>query len=95
MRKFLFFLARVFGVDLTVEKIVCKEKIVEMPVEVPVEKLVALEGVVDGDLTVKGDLGVTGNVYVSGNVSCHNEFYYGMTDEEVRVKTGGGVSAHK
>ena len=43
MKKLLFWLARVFNVDLTVEKIIYKDKIVEKIVEIPVEKEVIKE----------------------------------------------------
>lgn len=62
MRKFLFWLAEIFRVDLTIEKIV--------KVETVKEKQVALEGVVDGDVTVKGDLVVNGRLEVTGGVCC-------------------------
>jgi cytoskeletal protein CcmA (bactofilin family) len=41
--------------------------------EVPkiVEKQVALEGVLEGDVTVKGNLIVEGSLTVTGEVSCY------------------------
>ncbi len=62
MRRFLFWLAEIFRVDLTTEKIV---KVVEVQ-----EKQVALSGYVDGDVTVKGDLTVNGRLEVTGDVIC-------------------------
>ncbi len=62
MRRFLFWLADVFHIDLTVEKIV--------KVETIKEKQVALGGVVEGDVTVMGDLIVKGRLEVVGGVSC-------------------------
>ena len=44
MKRFLFWLAGIFKVDLVTEKIVYRDKIVE----VPAEKLIALEGTIDG-----------------------------------------------
>mgnify|MGYP000987503028 FL=1 len=67
MKKFLLWLAKIFNVDLTVEKIIYRDKIVE----VPVEKLIALEGTIDGDVTVKGNLLVEGNLTVTGEVTCY------------------------
>lgn len=62
MRRFLFWLAEIFRVDLTTEKVV---KVVEVQ-----EKQVALSGYVDGDVTVKGDLTVNGRLEVTGDVIC-------------------------
>lgn len=62
MKKFLFWLAELFRVDLTVEKIV--------KVEVVKEKQVALAGVVEGDVYVKGNLIVNGSLEVTGEVTC-------------------------
>lgn len=62
MKKILLWLAQLFRVDLTVEKIV--------KVETIKEKQVALGGVVEGDVTVTGDLIVKGRLEVVGGVSC-------------------------
>ena len=62
MKKILLWIADLFGVDLTVEKVV--------KVETVKEKQVALGGVVDGDVTVTGDLIVKGRLEVVGGVSC-------------------------
>ena len=43
MKRFLFWLAGVFNVDLTVEKIIYQDKIVEIPVEKIVEKEIIKE----------------------------------------------------
>lgn len=43
MKRFLFWLAGIFKVDLTVEKIIYRDKIVEVPKEVIVEKEVIKE----------------------------------------------------
>ena len=67
MKKFLLWLAKIFKVDLVTEKIIYRDKIVE----VPVEKLIALEGTIDGDVTVKGNLLVEGYLTVTGEVTCH------------------------
>ena len=66
MKRFLFWLAGVFNVDLTVEKIIYKDRIVEKITE----KQVALGGVIEGDVTVKGNLVVKGYLYVDGEVTC-------------------------
>ena len=73
MKRFLFWLAGIFNVDLVTEKIIYRDKIVEVPVEVikEVEKNVALEGVIKGDVTIKGNLLVEGNLTVTGEVTCY------------------------
>ncbi len=64
MKKFLLWLAKIFNVDLP-ERVVIKE------VEKIVEKNVALEGVIEGDVTVKGNLVVEGSLTVAGEVTCY------------------------
>ena len=68
MKIFLFWLARIFNVDLTVEKIVYRDKIKE----VIIEKQVSLGGVIDGDVTVKGDLVVKGSLSGDG-ITCYKK----------------------
>ena len=58
---------------------------VDRTIEKTTEKQVALEGVIEGNVTVKGNLYVIGNVYVAGNISSHRGIYYGMSTEEVRM----------
>ena len=70
MKKILLTLARWFHVDLTEVKYVEKEKIVEVPVVEYKERIVALEGTVEGDLTVRGNLCVEGALHVEGSCSC-------------------------
>jgi cytoskeletal protein CcmA (bactofilin family) len=67
MEKFLFWLAKIFNVDLVTEKIIYRDKILE----VPIEKLIALEGTIDGDVTVKGNLIVEGSLTGTGEVTCY------------------------
>ena len=66
MKKFIKWLAKIFKAEITVEKIVYRDKIVE----VEVEKLISLDGEVDGDVTIKGDLLVAGSINVTGGVAC-------------------------
>ena len=66
MKKFIKWLAKIFKAEITVEKIVYRDKIVE----IEVEKLISLDGEIDGDVTVKGDLLVTGSLNVAGGVTC-------------------------
>jgi predicted acyltransferase (DUF342 family) len=87
MKKVLFWLARIFKVDLTVEKIIYKDRIVE--------KIVALEGTIDNNVTVKGNLYVTGDIYVAGNISAHGGIVSGMSIEEVKMQAEKEISAYK
>ena len=66
MKKFIQWLAKIFKAEITVEKIVYRDKLVE----IEVEKLISLDGEIDGDVTVKGDLLVTGSLNVAGGVTC-------------------------
>jgi hypothetical protein len=70
MKKILLTLAKWFHVDLTEIKYVEVEKIVEVPTIEYKERIVALEGTVEGDLTVRGNLVVEGTLTVTGGCSC-------------------------
>ena len=70
MKKILLTLAKWFHVDITEVKYVEVEKIVEVPTIEYKERIVALEGTVEGDLTVRGDLVVEGTLTVTGGCSC-------------------------
>ena len=70
MKKILLTLARWFHVDLTEIKYVEVEKIVEVPTVEYKERIIALEGTVEGDLTVHGNLVVEGTLTVTGGCSC-------------------------
>ena len=70
MKKILLTLAKWFHVDLTEKVFVEVEKVVEVPVERIVEKQIALEGTVEGDLTVRGNLIVEGTLTVTGGCTC-------------------------
>jgi cytoskeletal protein CcmA (bactofilin family) len=65
MEKFLFWLAKIFKIDLTIEKIVYRD------VPITIEKQVALDGVLEGDVTIKGNLIVEGSLTVQGEVTCY------------------------
>ena len=65
MKKLIIWLAKVFRVNLYVEKIVYVDKIVEK------EVYVSLDGEIIGNCTVKGDLIVIGYLYVNGEVTCY------------------------
>lgn len=70
MKKILLTLAKWFHVDITEVKYVEVEKIVEVPVVEYKERIVALEGTVEGDLNVQGNLVVEGTLTVTGGCSC-------------------------
>ncbi len=71
MKKILLTLAKWFHVDLTEKVYVEVEKNVEVPKIEYKERIVALEGTVDGDLMVKGNLVVNGKLEVMGGIcSC-------------------------
>lgn len=70
MKKILLTLAKWFHVDLTEIKYVEVEKIVEVPAIKYKERIVALEGTVEGDLTVRGNLIVEGTLTVTGGCTC-------------------------
>ena len=70
MKKILLTLAKWFHVDLTEIKYVEVEKVVEVSTIEYKERIVALEGTVEGDLTVRGDLMVEGTLTVTGGCSC-------------------------
>ena len=66
MKKFIKWLAKIFKAEITVEKIVYRDKIIE----VEVEKLISLDGEIDGDVIVRGNLLVTGSLKAAGGVAC-------------------------
>ena len=70
MKKILLTLAKWFHVDLTEIKYGEVEKIVEVPVVEYKERIIALEGTVEGDLTVQGNLVVEGTLTVTGGCTC-------------------------
>ena len=65
MKKFIKWLAKIFKAEITVEKIVYRDKIIE----VEVDKLISLDDEIDGDVTVRGNLIVEGS-FKGYNVSC-------------------------
>ena len=90
MKKLIQWLAKVFNANITkeviVEKIIYKDKIVEVPVEVIKEvikevivevpvyketKYIALKDEVTNDTFVEGNLIVKGYLYVNGDVTCY------------------------
>ena len=67
MKRILLKLAKWLNIDL-IEYV---EKIVEVPVVEYKERIIALEGTVEGDLTGRGNLVVEGTLTVTGGCSYH------------------------
>ena len=61
MKRIILWLVKIFNVDLP-ERVVIKE--------VEKEKNIALEGVIEGDVTVKGNLIVEGSLTGAGEITC-------------------------
>ena len=85
MKKIIKWLAKIFKAEITVEKIA----------EIEVEKLISLDGEIDGDVTVKGDLLVTGNISVTGNIVANGSVTYGISLDKVKMTAGKGITAFK
>lgn len=83
MKKVIIWLAKVFKVDLVVEKIVVKEVIKE------VEKLITLEGTIEGDVTVKGNLLVNGYLYIKGEVTAYEVYMDAENIMEITMNEDG------
>ena len=88
MKKLLFWLAGIFNVDLTVEKIIYRDKIVEVPKEVIVEKEVIKEIIKEVPVEVIKEVPiykevkyvalkdeVTNDTYVKGNLIVKGYLY--------------------
>ena len=86
MKKVLFWLANIFKVDLTVEKIIYKDRIVEKIVEVPVEVIkeveVPVEVIKEVEVPVYKETKyialkdvVTNDTYVDGNLVVEGYLY--------------------
>lgn len=65
MRKLIIWLAKVFKVDITTEKVVIKEVVKEILVSLNENEMI------NGDITVKGNLIVNGSLVVEGEVSAY------------------------
>lgn len=82
MKKILFWIANLFHIDLSVERVVIKEvvkeikvpyeviKEVEKIVEIPSEKIVE-SNYTSGDLTINGNLIVNGYLKVDKEITCY------------------------
>lgn len=80
MKKILFWIANLFHIDLSVERVVIKEVVKEIKVpyevikevikEVPTEKIVEIT-YTSGDLTINGNLVVKGYLKVDKEITCY------------------------
>ena len=75
MKKFIQWLANVFNVNITIEKVVTKEVVKEVPVvkEVTITKEVIkylTNGTIKGDVNVVGNLVVDGKIEATGGITC-------------------------
>lgn len=69
MKKFILWLAKVFNADITIEKIVTKVVVKEVPVVKEVTKYLT-NGTIKGDVNVVGNLSVEGSITATGGITC-------------------------
>ena len=76
MKKFIQWLAKVFNANITIEKVVTKEVVKEVPVEKVVTKEVIkylTNGTIKGDVNVVGNLSVEGSITATGGITCYKK----------------------
>ena len=69
MKKFIQWLAKVFNANITIEKVVTKEVVKEVPVVKEVIKHLT-NGTIKGDVNVDGNLIVDGKIEATGGITC-------------------------
>ena len=69
MKKFIQWLAKVFNADITIEKIVTKVVVKEVPIVKEVTKYIT-NGTISGDVYVDGNLVVNGKIEATGGITC-------------------------
>lgn len=69
MKKFILWLTKVFNADITIEKIVTKEVVKEVPIVKEVTKYIT-NGTISGDVYVDGNLVVNGKIEATGGITC-------------------------
>lgn len=69
MKKFIQWLAKVFNANITIEKIVIKEVVKEVPIVKEVTKYLT-NGTIKGDVNVVGNLSVDGSITATGGITC-------------------------
>ena len=72
MKKFIQWLAKVFNANITIEKVVTKEVVKEVPVVKEVIKYLT-NGTIKGDVNVVGNLVVDGKIETTGGITCYKE----------------------
>ena len=72
MKKFIQWLAKVFNANITIEKVVTKEVVKEVPVVKEVIKHLT-NGTIKGDVNVDGNLVVDGKIEATGGITCYKE----------------------
>ena len=72
MKKFIQWLAKVFNANITIEKVVIKEVIKEVPVVKEVIKYLT-NGTIKGDVNVAGNLVVNGKIEATGGITCYKK----------------------
>ena len=72
MKKFIQWLAKVFNANITIEKVVTKEVVKEVPVVKEVIKYLT-NGTIKGDVNVVGNLVVNGKIEATGGITCYKE----------------------
>ena len=72
MKKFIRWLAKVFNAKITIEKVVTKEVVKEVPVVKEVIKYLT-NGTIKGDINVDGNLVVDGKIEATGGITCYKK----------------------
>lgn len=72
MKKFIQWLAKVFNVNITTEKVVTKEVVKEVPVVKEVIKYFT-NGTIKGDVNLVGNLSVEGSITATGGITCYKK----------------------
>lgn len=72
MKKFIQWLAKIFNANITIEKVVTKEVIKEVPVVKEVIKYLT-NGTIKGDINVDGNLVVDGKITATGGITCYKK----------------------
>lgn len=72
MKKFIQWLAKVFNANITIEKVVVKEVVKEVPIVKEVTKYLT-NGTIKGDVNVVGNLSVEGSITATGGITCYKK----------------------
>lgn len=72
MKKFIQWLAKVFNANITIEKVVVKEVVKEVPITKEVTKYFT-NGTIKGDVNIVGNLSVEGSIAATGGITCYKK----------------------